>query len=480
MFCRKMFCRAPALARGPTCPWYGGCIFYRAHAMSRDRHGLPGAPQVTVLPPPRAPSWNGANGHHRPGVNPGYRVMMYSHDGFGLGHVRRNSVIASTLVEASPGSSVLLMAGCPSGMFFHPPPGVDVMKLPSMIKVDTGVWHPRTLHVSAEEVTRLRAGTVLAAAELFEPHLFLVDYAPAGLEGELVPTLKMLKERRELARIVLGLRDILDAPGVTRALWERYGVYDVIRTYYDDVLIYGHREIFDTAERYGLDGALAAKVKYCGYVSSDASHQPRNQMRAELQLTRRHLVLVTMGGGCDAYPMARASIEALKLLARSSVEAIIITGPLMPPRQRQALVRQARGAPVRVLTCVDDSVSYLNAADLVVSMAGYNTLLEAIRLRKPVLVIPRQGPSAEQRMRAEVFSRLGLVRTIRSSELAPARLAQAILASLGAAPVHTSPLGTNGLAEVVGHLVCALEARAGAAPVFTSDASGTSRLAGHP
>src|SRR2546429_938119 len=68
--------------------------------------------------------------------------------------------------------------------------------------------------------------------------------------------------------------------------------------------------------------------------------------------------------------------------------------------QREHLRELANGLKVRVLVHVDDHLSYMNAADLVVTMAGYNTLYQLLRLRKKGLVIPRSGPSAEQQTRA--------------------------------------------------------------------------------
>src|SRR5437773_2150853 len=133
------------------------------------------------------------------------RVMLYSHNGVGLGHLRRNINIATRFVSELPGSSVLLLTGCPLGDFFQLPPGVDFIKIPSIIKIDTGVWDPRTLPISSNMVRNLRESAIRQAAELFVPHLFLVDYAPTGVWGELVPTLAALKERDDPATLILGL-----------------------------------------------------------------------------------------------------------------------------------------------------------------------------------------------------------------------------------------------------------------------------------
>lgn len=382
------------------------------------------------------------------------RVMMYSHDGFGLGHLRRNTTIANLFVREVPESNVLMLVGCPLGAIFRLASGVDFIKIPSIIKVDTGVWHPRTLSISLEETVAIRTSTILKAAELFMPQLFLVDYLPTGVLGELLPTLQMLKGRQDPPQVILGLRDILDAPEVTRELWRRDGAYEAISRYYDEVFIYGCQDVYDTASQCGLDGVLAQKVMYCDYLCSGEACSGKAEVQKELKIRKEKLVVVTAGGGYDAYPMMRATIEAFQFLGKDfPVEAIIITGPLMEDDQRESLRRQGEGLPVRFLRFVENTLSYMNAADLVVTMASYNTLVDAVHLRKRILVIPREGPSAEQRMRAQVFSRLGLVQALSPGEFSPAVLAQAILENLDDAPPPSISLSMDGLTRVVRHMM---------------------------
>jgi predicted glycosyltransferase len=356
--------------------------------------------------------------------------MTYSHDGFGLGHLRRNTTIASHLAHEVPTSSVLMLIGCPTGAVFKLPPGVDFIKLPSVIKRDTGVWQPLRLRIGLDKTKALRTGTILEVANLFHPQLLLVDHVPVGVWGELLPLLETLKRSDHPPVIVLGLRDILDQPEVTRTLWEREGAYEAIRRYYDEIFIYGCREVFDTSSCYGLEGEFAPRIHYCGYVCTKEPYKSKGQMRKELQIEDR-LIVVTGGGGVDAYPMMQTCMEALWLLgSHAGVEVIFISGSLMDNEQRERLREQAKGLKVRVLTHVEDSLSYLNAADLVVTMAGYNSLCEVLQLRKKALVVPRSGPSAEQQMRARLFAERGLADVIYPSELSPKKMAGKLMESL--------------------------------------------------
>ncbi len=373
-------------------------------------------------------------------------VMTYSHDGFGLGHLRRNTTIASVLARQVPDSSVLMLIGCPSGAVFKLPTGVDFIKLPSVIKRNTGVWLPLRLRIGLEKTKALRVATIQEAVRVFHPQVLLVDHVPVGIWGELLPSLQMLKRRSDAPRIVLGLRDILDAPEVTRTLWEREGTYEAIRRYYDEIFIYGRKEIFDTGAHYGLDGEFAPKLRYVGYVCEQEPYKSQDEMRNELQVENK-LLVVTGGGGADAFPMMLECMKAFKLLgANSELEAIFITGPLMESGQREHLRELARGLKARVLVHVDDHLNYMNAADLVVTMGGYNSLYQLVRLRKKGLVIPRPGPSAEQQTRARLFSQRGLVDAIFPGELSPTRLADKLMGDLERTdyPIYDPEMDTDG------------------------------------
>src|SRR6266849_2521481 len=90
-----------------------------------------------------------------------YRFAIYSQDGMGLGHLRRNTLIGQKILEAAPGSNILLIADSPVAPFFRLPPGMDFIKLPSIQKISPGVWQPTHLQVHEQDVQELRAALLL-------------------------------------------------------------------------------------------------------------------------------------------------------------------------------------------------------------------------------------------------------------------------------------------------------------------------------
>ena len=370
----------------------------------------------------------------------GPSVMMYSHDTIGLGHMRRNLSIASALVARVPDVSVLMMIGCPAGMVFEPIPGIDFVKLPSLTKFGRNNWRPSSLRVSSDTTRSIRMGILERAAETFRPDILLVDHEPAGVWDELVPTLEAIRIRGGTSAI-LGLRDILDEPARTRARWQDHGTAQVVRELYDEVFVYGDRRIYPSADRYGLEALRPGGVSYCGYVTSARRSPLRNGGDAA---PRR--ILVSGGGGRDAYPVLSASLEALaRIRPGRRPEMTLIAGPLMDGELRAPLSARAKKLGALFLDRTSDMPALLEAADLLVTMGGYNSVTEAIAARCPTIIIPRVGPSSEQRLRAECLERLNIVETMSQEALDPGALAERFLRrGHRAAPAVDLPL--NGAA----------------------------------
>jgi predicted glycosyltransferase len=359
------------------------------------------------------------------------RILMYSQDSYGLGHLRRATNFANALVAERSDLSVLLVVDSPVAPFFDLQDRIDFLKLPTVVKVEAGVFRAGRLLTDYALVKAMRSTVNREVLARFRPDLVLVDHMPGGANGELVPALRILRSLDCRTRIVLGVRDIIDDPAVTCTVWQREGFYDTLRRFYDDVLIYGSADVFPTGQRYQIENALPGRVRYCGYVSNLDPVKEPEYVRAKLDVGSEPIIVVTAGGGADAFRLMKTYLEALPLVNGDlQATTIMVTGPFMPDEQRKWIRDRARDRGVQVRTSVSDSLSQLNAAELVVSMAGYNTVSEILRLRKRAILVPRLGPSAEQRMRATIFSQRGLVTAIDPRELSAQRLAAAIVDTL--------------------------------------------------
>ena len=334
---------------------------------------------------------------HRP------KVFLYSHDTYGLGHLRRNLAIAEHLLARKPAFAVRLLTGSPVIGSWTLPDGLDVTALEPVVKTGVETYAPRNSNLPFSLVKAYREALILRAVIQERPDILLVDHAPAGMNAELLSTLAFIRREMPGTQLILGLRDILDSPETVREIWRDQGIIPLMEHLYDHILVYGSSALFDVVEEYGVPAHVAAKFSYCGYVS-------RPTKRAALAATDRPpTVLVTAGGGEDGYFLMEAYLKALTKMPPGRARSRIVTGPLMSAGQREALnALAAADLDVEITASTTDLPILLEHADLVIAMGGYNTCVEIVASGKPAILVPRAAPRAEQKMRAAMFERLGL------------------------------------------------------------------------
>ena len=374
------------------------------------------------------------------------KLLVYSHDTFGLGNIRRMLAICAHLRSTVPDLSVLIISGSPMLQSFRVQEGIDYIKLPCLKRSESGDLGVRFLDLEVEQIVRLRRELILSTIMSFEPDVVLVDKKPEGLAGEMEPALRYIKCHLPQTRIMLVLRDILDAPARTISAWANRGCYNTVQWYYDDVLVLGSREVFDACSEYHFPRAVRAKVRFCGYVARIVPGRSREEMRRHLSISEEEkLVLVTTGGGEDGFHILSASLEAVRQISQGQrVRGVIVAGPELAAesvRQIHAAARSCAG--VQVVDFVEDMMSYMNAADVVISMAGYNTVCELLTLGKKAVLIPRTKPVEEQRIRVERMGHVPFFSTILPDKLTPDLLAAALTEQL-----HTPDNGISAAAPI--------------------------------
>jgi predicted glycosyltransferase len=361
-------------------------------------------------------------------------IMLYSHDSYGLGHIRRSLEIAKHLSESIPDASLIMLTGSMQAHVYALPERMEYIKLPALTKDADGQYCSRLLPHTIDITVKLRQRIILESIRNLRPDILLVDKAPAGIRGELLPALQFLKTKSPSTRIILGMRDIEDHPDHVQAEWAKSGILPLLKNTYHAIFLYGSRSIYDPVAEYSLSPTIEKKVIACGYVGRKQTPHPPQEVRARLTLKTDRLVLVTPGGGDDGYPLLKTYITMLRKRFASSpptFDTLLVTGPMMAPRKRLRL-QQAANAEL-ALTVTDFTphlYDYLSAADLVVSMGGYNTIVEILAANQRGIIVPRVQPRLEQCIRAERLSAKGLLEMIHPTKLTPASLYHAITHSL--------------------------------------------------
>lgn len=367
----------------------------------------------------------------------GSRLLIYSHDSFGLGHLRRCRAIAHHLVGRFRHLSVLILSGSPIIGSYDFRTRVDFVRVPGVIKLRNGEYTSLQLRLDIEKTLEIRRSIIHHTAEVFEPDVFLVDKEPLGLRGEVRSTLEMLKAKG--TRCILGLRDVMDDPASLVDEWQRKAVFPALAELYDEIWVYGLPQIFDPLEEIPGFAAVASKVRYTGYL--ERSLPETAPTMPEHPPPQGAFILVTPGGGGDGAEMVDWVISAYEADPGIPHRAVILLGPFMPSEQRQAFLERAAADPrLEAITFEAHVEPFFKQASAVVAMGGYNTFCEILSFGKPALLVPRTTPRLEQYLRAERAERLGLVQLLPNDGMRSPQQMAAILRELPETPVAPEPV----------------------------------------
>ena len=344
----------------------------------------------------------------------GHRVLIYSHDTFGLGHLRRCRAIAHSLVEENKHLSVLILSGSPIIGSFDFRARVDFVRIPGVIKLRNGEYTSLNLHIDIEQMLELRASIIHHTADIFQPDIFIVDKEPLGLRGEVEDTLSMLKDRG--TRLVLGLRDVLDDPKRLTPEWKRKKVMPALSRLYDDIWIYGLPQICDPIAEIDMPAKVRRKVTFTGYLPRTVPVSA-GVLNVANPVEEPYL-LVTAGGGGDGEGLIDWVLGAYECSSPPPWNALIVFGPFMQPELQAKFHERVNNLP-RVKAIVFDThmEGLMARAAGVVGMGGYNTFCEILSFDKRALIVPRRVPRMEQYIRTVRARDLGLVSMLVDDEL---------------------------------------------------------------
>ncbi|MGB7241477.1 MAG: glycosyltransferase [Sulfitobacter sp.] len=381
-----------------------------------------------------------------PGSERSHRIVLYSHDTFGLGHLRRSRALASALTAADDRTSAIILTGSPVAGRFTFPERVDHVRLPGVTKLPDGTYVSQTLGLDIDETTALRAGLIQSAIEQYDPDLLIVDKEPTGFRGELLPTLEWLQKRGQ-TRCVLGLRDVLDEPEVLAAEWARKGAVAAVEKFYDEIWVYGVKSVYDPTKGLALSDAARARMHWTGYLRreiTDAADTPDSPY-----------ILITPGGGGDGRAMVSLVLDAYEQDADLAPNAVLVYGPFLSGDVRAAFDKRVAQLNGRVTAVgFDSKIEALFAgAEGVVSMGGYNTFCEVLSFDKRAVIVPRTVPRLEQWIRASRAEDLGLVRML--EETRDGMTPQAMIKAIRALSTQNKPsdAGSDGLLDGLDYVV---------------------------
>jgi predicted glycosyltransferase len=298
-----------------------------------------------------------------------------------------------------------------------------------MIKKTNEEYQSLSIRIEPEQALSIRTNIILATAQTFRPDMFIVDKEPHGLKREVLPTLEWMKQHSRNTTVILGLRDILDESEVVIKDWNEKGIYASLAELYDQIWVYGNQEIYDPITQYKIPEEVCDKVTFTGYIPrKELPENNRKRIRRQYRIMDDDIfVLVTTGGGGDGLELLDNYLAMHEYFPASlPLKTVMITGPFMPKSQRQNIQMRAKRHGIKAMPFNPRLEELLNAADIVISMGGYNTICEILTQKTPALIIPRETPRQEQLIRATCLKERGLLDFIPWTEVTPQRLREKI------------------------------------------------------
>jgi len=336
-----------------------------------------------------------------------FRILMYSHDTFGLGHLRRSRTIAHALVTHFPNVEISIISGSPVVDAFSFDPRVNYVQIPATKKLANGNYQSADETESFEQTVAAREAIIRNTAERFRPDMVIVDKEALGLAREMLPTLRMLKARGVIC--VLGLRDVLDAPDLLKEEWERKHITDHLEELYDEIWIYGPGSFYNPLAGIELHEPVLARTRFTGFLRRSL---PEIDDGTAARYGSGH-VLVTAGGGGDGHDLMAAALRAIKEGHDRETRYLFVLGPFMTECERFEISARAASVPnIEIVDFLANLETLVANARAIIGMCGYNTFCEVISFDKRALFVPRTAPRREQSIRAYRAEEFGWVNVL--------------------------------------------------------------------
>ena len=377
------------------------------------------------------------------------KILIYCQHVLGVGHFFRTLEI----VRALKGHQAVLVTGGPP-VEAQLPTGVKEVRLPGLaMDSNFSGLHPTDENADLEDVKRQRAELFYSVFEKERPDVFLVELYPFGRKAfgfELKPVLEGISSGNSPScKVVCSLRDVLVEKKDPPAYEKR--VASILNTYFHGLAVHADPALISLEETFSSMDRLSVPVKYTGFVAPKPGPGAREAKRRELGLSDdQKLILVSAGGGKVGFPLVSSAIGAFESGGCGACIMHVFSGPFMDEKE-YAQLKMRESKKIKVERFTDDFLAYLAAADLSVSMAGYNTSMNVLAANVPAIALPFMQ-NREQSLRARRLAEFGAVRVISENDFDPAKLWSIMEKTMSAVRRGAPPVDLEGASNTAAWL----------------------------
>jgi predicted glycosyltransferase len=350
------------------------------------------------------------------------KIIFYCQYVWGMGHLFRSI----ELVRALDDHQVTLIAGG-QPVDFDLPAHATLLRLPTLFMDEKFTrLIPGNPSQSVSRIQSERQEILFSLFKRQQPDLFMVELYPFGrtvFGYELDPLLTAIRHGRfGSVGTICSLRDILVEKKDPVAFEQR--ALDKLNEFFDALLVHSDPDLVRLDETFTRVAEIKIPIYYTGFVTQHTDPNAGRLLRQELSLAAdQRLIVASAGGGRSGYKLLNSVLSAFQFggdARRSRLE--VFAGPFMDADEFEKLRRQSR-SDIRIRRFTRRFLDYLYAADLSISLAGYNTCMNLLVTGVPALIYPYYR-QREQPMRLEKIKNLLPMRILREDDLKPAALSK--------------------------------------------------------
>jgi predicted glycosyltransferase len=267
---------------------------------------------------------------------------------------------------------------------YSAPLGIDFIQLPAirrdgssklLVPVDPG-------HTMVE-IEHMRSKLLVERYLRIKPRIVILEYfpfSPSRFGNTLNELLKAINKERERPIVICSVRTYPKQPwdSDADAVW----INQQLRKNFSCVLHHTDPRLFPlTSLGPYIQAALSGiTVWQTGFIRRPLTQTDNDR-------SSNGLLLTVGGGSAHGAKLLKRWINAAKAGSPDLFPINAVCGPQMDASDRQD-VRAEQDANIRVLDWVTNLDELISSSRAVVCMGGYNTLVEALSLKKPVLAFP--------------------------------------------------------------------------------------------
>ncbi len=320
-------------------------------------------------------------------------ILIYAHDGRGLGHVSRSLGIGMALRRLFPELKILFVSGSTftSELIGRAP--LDWLKLPAY---KTEVVEGKSQGIvgdsmfSDKELGKLRSHDISHIVAQYRPKLVLVDHTPQGKHRELMRSLEVAPDD---CQWVLGVRGVVGAVKQAKADITR----EIFQNYYSDLLWYGDTGVLGKEHCQLLYQQYEVDPFECGYVSRLGEYLECNGPKHMKSKKSKWAGVVSVPW------IGEKSLHLLQCLADALERIPADHGPwcLFVDTEDEAIKSNVADLFSELEHCRLEQpgknyAEVLMNAESALIYGGYNSLVDVLFVEIPTLVVLREMKDQEQ------------------------------------------------------------------------------------